>query len=660
MRRPADVDEDDLGDARGVLVQQLRQEHRKVAEARAEVEDDQWRPALGQRGDGGPCPLQHRRGLRELLGEAPAAPDPIPERSVSPEARAPAGRDGRALLEDRGVRLPGRAALQVLAQPAAPLVVGGNDAPAADGLPILDGVSLLLIAAAAGVVRHPRERGRPPPTRRPEVCEANERGETFHRSSCDETFVHSTPCSYPPAVAGAASAYPLCKLANLRPTADHDALFGAHQHLAFVVMEDEAAPDTDQTPAQMAAVKIQRMHRQNSFTSEDTDEKARRQWVNFHLENGQYEEALALGWDGDLEKTAQEPTPDSDAEFAEGAASDVADGTSGWSEEQAAASSKIAAVRRGSAARKERNDQQKGAVAIQSRFRNRHSRVKSEGSDENGDGVGEEAEEGPFGDDTHPELSGSGSDFGDDDDRGDDGDGGDGGEDGDGGNGGLGRETDAVAGDTAGGEGGVVHLSNGQRRRAAASTIAAHRKGAKRRQNLVQEAEEASVRASRLNALVGAKARQSSSEAVGAIETQSLPEPTSPSAPTTVREAMASMTLDKKSSPKRFSRPPGAPPSMKPPSPRASAVHAPPSAPHPIDSEAAAVSDESLRQYWSSIQRTNGGTSADELTSAELSLLRSEITRLKMQNKQLLQRSDKRSAKAPPLTLARTRTRTRT
>ena len=479
-------------------------------------------------------------------------------------------------------------------------------------------------------------------------------------------------------------------------------------------MEDEAALDAGQPPAQKAAVKIQRMHRQNSFTSEDTDEKARRQWVNFHLENGQYEEALALGWDGDLEKTAQEPTPDSDAEFAEGAASDVADGTSGWSEEQAAASSKIAAVRRGSAARKERNDQQKGAVAIQSRFRNRHSRVKSEGSNDNGDGVGDEAEEGPFGGDTHPELSGSGSDFGDDDDRGDDsdgGDGGDGGEDGDGGNGGLGRETDAVAGDTAGGEGGVVHQSNGQRRRAAASVIAAHRKGAKRRQqdqqvgkerdaasviaahrkgakgrqqvgkekdaasviaahrkgakrrqNLVQEAEEASVRASRLNALVGAKARQSSSEAVGAIETQSLPEPTSPSAPTTMREAMASVTLDKKSSPKRVSRPPGAPPSMKPPSPRASAVHAPPSAPHPIDSEAAAVSDKSLRQYWSSIQRTNGGTSADELTSAELSLLRSEITRLKMQNKQLLQRSDKRGAKAPPLTLApalaRTRTRT--
>ena len=79
---------------------------------------------------------------------------------------------------------------------------------------------------------------------------------------------------------------------------------------------------------------------------------------------------VTLGWDGDLEKTAQAPTPDGDAEDSEGAASDVADGTSGWSEEQAAASSKIAAVRKGSVARKERNDQQKGAVAIQSRFRN--------------------------------------------------------------------------------------------------------------------------------------------------------------------------------------------------------------------------------------------------------------------------------------------------
>ena len=61
-------------------------------------------------------------------------------------------------------------------------------------------------------------------------------------------------------------------------------------------MEDEAAPDADQTPAEKAAVMIQRMHRQNSFTSEDSDEKARRQWVNFHLANGQYEEASL--WDG--------------------------------------------------------------------------------------------------------------------------------------------------------------------------------------------------------------------------------------------------------------------------------------------------------------------------------------------------------------------------
>ena len=190
----------------------------------------------------------------------------------------------------------------------------------------------------------------------------------------------------------------------------------------------------------------------------------------------------------------------------------------------------------------------------------------------------------------------------------------------------------------------------------AASVIAAHRKGAKRRQSLLQEAEEASARASRLNALLGGKARQSSSEAAGATEAQSLPEPTSPSTPTAVREAMASMALETGSAPKWFSRPPGAPPSGKPPSPRASAAPppaSPPAAPHPIDSEVATISDESLRQYWSSTQqRTHGGTSADELTSAELSLLRSEITRLKMQNRQLLQRSDKRSAKAPPLALA--------
>ena len=79
-----------------------------------------------------------------------------------------------------------------------------------------------------------------------------------------------------------------------RPTAAH--FFGAEASLTFAVMEDEATPDADQTPAEKAAVMIQRMHRQNSFTSEDSDEKARRQWVNFHLANGQYEEASL--WDG--------------------------------------------------------------------------------------------------------------------------------------------------------------------------------------------------------------------------------------------------------------------------------------------------------------------------------------------------------------------------
>ena len=45
------------------------------------------------------------------------------------------------------------------------------------------------------------------------------------------------------------------------------------------------------------------------------------------------------------------------------------------------------------------------------------------------------------------------------------------------------------------------------RARDAASLIAAHRKGARQRQSLLQEAEEASLRASRLTALVGAKVR---------------------------------------------------------------------------------------------------------------------------------------------------------
>ena len=268
-------------------------------------------------------------------------------------------------------------------------------------------------------------------------------------------------------------------------------------------MEGEGAPDTDQSRAQKAAVKIQRMHRQNSSSSEDADEKARRQWIKFHLENGQYEEALALGWDGDLEKNAQAPTLDGDAADAGGATSDAADvGTGDWSEEHAAASSKIAAVRKGSLARKERDAQKKSAVAIQSRFRNRHSRVKSEGGSENSDSG--EAEEGPLGGETHSESSGFGlesdgdvhsesSGFGleSGDDGGDD-DGDEGGEDGDGddGDGEDGVDTKAAAavtGDTASGGGDTARLSNGQRRRAAASVIAAHHKGAKRRQQVHKE-----------------------------------------------------------------------------------------------------------------------------------------------------------------------------
>ena len=268
-------------------------------------------------------------------------------------------------------------------------------------------------------------------------------------------------------------------------------------------MEGEAAPDTDPSRAQKAAVKIQRMHRQNSSTSEDADEKARRQWINFHLENGQYDEALAMGWDGDLEKNAQAPTLDGDAEDAGGATSDAADvGTGDWSEEHAAASSKIAAVRKGSLARKERDAQKKSAVAIQSRFRNRHSRVKSEGGSKNSDSG--EAEEGPFGGETHSESSGfglesdgdvhsessgfgleSGDDGGDDD--GEAGEAGDG-EAGDGGERGVDTKTAAaVTGDTASGGGDTARLSNGQRRRAAASVIAAHHKGAKRRQQVHKE-----------------------------------------------------------------------------------------------------------------------------------------------------------------------------
>ena len=272
---------------------------------------------------------------------------------------------------------------------------------------------------------------------------------------------------------------------------------GAHsaarsRTLAFVVMEGEAASDADQSRTQKAAVKIQRMHRQNSSSSEDADEKARRQWIKFHLENGQYEEALALGWDGDLEKNAQAPTLDGDAEDAGGAASDAADvGTGDWSEEHAAASSKIAAVRKGSMARKERDVQKKSAVAIQSRFRNRHSRVKSEGSSENSDSG--EAEQGPLGGETHSESSGFGFESDGDvhsessgfslesgDDGGDD--------DGEGGEDGVDTKTAAaVTGDTASGGGDAARLSNGQRRRAAASVIAAHHKGAKRRQQVDKE-----------------------------------------------------------------------------------------------------------------------------------------------------------------------------
>ena len=271
-------------------------------------------------------------------------------------------------------------------------------------------------------------------------------------------------------------------------------------------MEGEGAPDTDQSRAQKAAVKIQRMHRQNSSSSEDADEKARRQWIKFHLENGQYEEALALGWDGDLEKNAQAPTLDGDAEDAGGATSDAADvGTGDWSEEHAAASSKIAAVRKGSLARKERDAQKKSAVAIQSRFRNRHSRVKSKGGSENSDSG--EAEEGPFGGETHSESSGFGlesdgdvhsesSGFGlesGDDGGDDDGEAGEGGEDGDGDDGDGGehgvdtKTAAAVTGDAASGGGDTARLSNGQRRRAAASVIAAHHKGAKRRQQVHKE-----------------------------------------------------------------------------------------------------------------------------------------------------------------------------
>ena len=601
--------------------------------------------------------------------------------------------------------------------------------------------------------------------------------------------------------------------------------------------------EADQAPVQTSAldttiltaaavVKIQRKVRQKSFTSDDNDEKARKQWVKFHLENGRYEEALGLGWDGDIDKIAQKSAP-AGAQGAQGAASDAAGGTSGWSKEQAAASSKIAAVRKGRSARKERDDQRKGVVAIQSRFRGRHSRIKSQ---EKRDGGGEEAREDPG--DTHSEFSGDGtepgsefgSECGEDNARGDDGDEGAGGEggaegqgaeagedpgsefggsefsgevtdpadsefsgdgtdpgsefggsecgddsarddDGDDGDdgaevrGAVGRERDAVAGDKAGGEGGVVQLTAGERRRAAASKIAAHRKGAKkrqqhgrerdaasviaahrkgarRRQKLLQEAEEASVRASRLSALVGGRtvsgARMSKEPAsaigvdsgvgegggeppiqtpaaqppapsedsspaadngsapaegdassssldqvldthsqvrewAGAPASHSLQQPTSPSTPTAVREAMAAMSLEKvprPNSPKRYRRgegdfecPPGAPPSEQPPpnltpasltlAVAAHASAAPPGAPQPTDPDTAAVSDESLRQYWSFLQHKKGGGASlppglpgDELSSAELSLLRSEITRLKTQNKLLLQRAKK---SPPPL-----------
>ena len=43
---------------------------------------------------------------------------------------------------------------------------------------------------------------------------------------------------------------------------------------------------------------------QPSANSLDKDGKAREQWIEFHLQNGNYDEARALGWEGEVSSTS--------------------------------------------------------------------------------------------------------------------------------------------------------------------------------------------------------------------------------------------------------------------------------------------------------------------------------------------------------------------
>ena len=124
VRRPLQVDEHDLSDLGGR--QQLGEQHRQVAEAGAQVEDDGLLIAGWERERRHRLPSvrEHRSQLSELGCEAAAAPDARPERLVVlSEARKPPSYHCEALVEQVGMGTVGRTALHLLAQPAKVLVV---------------------------------------------------------------------------------------------------------------------------------------------------------------------------------------------------------------------------------------------------------------------------------------------------------------------------------------------------------------------------------------------------------------------------------------------------------------------------------------------------------------------------------------------------------